>query len=176
MVLGVKVIFWKRQLAAPSEIRKSTLDISAISLKKKGCKAVIFDKDNTLTLPYDAKAIPGFKKKIDEFRKVFSGRVAVLSNSAGSSDDPQFKEAASAESGLGLPILHHRRKKPACINDIKRFARCRTDEIALIGDRIITDIAFGNMYGMYTILVSPVSRNEILAVRIARKIENWLLR
>jgi predicted HAD superfamily phosphohydrolase YqeG len=45
----------------------------------------------------------------------------------------------------------------------------------MIGDRVSTDILFGNYYGMKTILVHPItSRGDNLLANIARRFENRL--
>lgn len=45
----------------------------------------------------------------------------------------------------------------------------------MIGDRVSTDILFGNRYGMKTILVHPItSHGDNLLANIARRFENHL--
>jgi predicted HAD superfamily phosphohydrolase YqeG len=46
----------------------------------------------------------------------------------------------------------------------------------MIGDRVSTDILFGNCHGMKTILVHPItSHGDNLLANIARRFENHLL-
>lgn len=54
-------------------------------------------------------------------------------------------------------------KKPDCIadvmahfKDVSDTPKIKANEIAMVGDRILTDVFFGNLNGMYTILVNPV--------------------
>ena len=63
-----------------------------------GIKAVIFDKDNTLTAPYETsvhdKAALGLRAALDVFGH---GNVAILSNSAGTKDDEDYEDAITIE-------------------------------------------------------------------------------
>ena len=90
-------------------------------LHELGIRHIIFDKDNTLTAPYARRY---FNEEIEGAMlrdcKVVFGRenVAILSNSAGSKDDPGHKEAKVIEETLGLPVIRHKLKKPAVHSDI----------------------------------------------------------
>jgi len=54
------------------------------ALKAAGFKAVVFDKDNTLTAPYERRIHPPLAESLEECVAVFgASNVAVLSNSAG---------------------------------------------------------------------------------------------
>lgn len=68
---------------------------------------MVFDKDNTLTLPYDFQLHPPLKQAIDEARTVFGNNLAVLSNSVGSSDDRNFEQAKRLEESLALKVIRH---------------------------------------------------------------------
>lgn len=68
-----------------------------------------FDKDNCLTLPYGDEIEPSLKTAFEECKVEFGqSRMAVLSNSAGSSDDiPVFTAASKLEAALGIPVIRH---------------------------------------------------------------------
>lgn len=52
----------------------------------------MFDKDNTLTHPYQRDIVLEIKDSLDECQRVFSPEnVAILSNTVGSSDDKDHK-------------------------------------------------------------------------------------
>lgn len=83
--------------------------------------AVCFDKDNTLTLPYDDHVNPLVQNALDECIRTFGDtNVAVLSNSAGSSDDaPEYKTAARLEQALcGIKVIRHGSKVYESIVDL----------------------------------------------------------
>ena len=49
------------------------------------------------------------------------------------------------------------------------FTSCTANEMIMIGDRYLTDVAFGNRHGMLTIRPEPFTvANELLAVRAVR--------
>ena len=65
-------------------------------------KYVIFDKDNTLTLPYINKYYNSkIEMKVKESIDIYGfENVAILSNSVGSSDDKNYEEAKKIENEL----------------------------------------------------------------------------
>jgi len=99
-------------------------------------KAIIFDKDNTLTLPYANKLAPQAVKIVQECQKIFGShhalktssqlltvfflhtffsgrdRVLVVSNSVGSADDPAGDLASRLEATLDMHVLVHKTRKP----------------------------------------------------------------
>ncbi len=92
----------------------NTLDITKIDFaaaKREGIKAVVFDKDNCITLPYSMTVYPPVKEGLDECKDIFEYEmIAVVSNSAGSSDDALFEKAEELEKQIGIPVLRHGRK------------------------------------------------------------------
>lgn len=55
------------------------------ALRDRGFDGVVFDKDNTLTAPYALAVWPALGPSLQECQAIFEGRVALLSNSAGTS-------------------------------------------------------------------------------------------
>ena len=74
---------------------------------------LVFDKDNTVTAPYARDVFPSlrqtWKTTIDEFG---ANNVAILSNSAGSPDDTDYKQAKQLQEDLGVSVIRHQHKKP----------------------------------------------------------------
>ena len=61
-------------------------------LKQLGIKYLIYDKDNTITLPYSDEIYHKIKEPLKDSIEIFGlDNVAILSNSIGSSDDRDFK-------------------------------------------------------------------------------------
>ena len=111
--------------------------------------------------------------------KAFEGNVVLLSNSAGLLQyDPRGEEAAGIERTLGVPVLRHRRKKPAGEPALlEHHFGCGAGDLVMVGDRTFTDVAYGNSLGMLTIKCEPfTSKGENLFVRVARKLEAALVR
>lgn len=51
---------------------------------------------------------------VAQARELFSGNLAILSNSAGSSDDFEHRMAEEVELATGLKVIRHQFKKPKC--------------------------------------------------------------
>ncbi|KAJ3114848.1 hypothetical protein HK098_007162 [Nowakowskiella sp. JEL0407] len=92
---------------------KSVANLNFHALKACNFKVLVFDKDDTLTFPYHDNIHPPLIKAWDEALSVFGRQnVVIFSNSAGSSDDKDFKDAARIESTLGVKVIRHNTKKP----------------------------------------------------------------
>ena len=48
-------------------------------------------------------------------------------------------------------------------------------EVAVVGDQLFTDVFGGNRLGIYTILINPISRNELDSTKMMRKLERRML-
>ena len=151
--------------------------ISAGRLRELGVKGVIFDKDNTLTLPYSMSLVPLLLRTVSDFTHYFPGKIAILSNFAGTLEDKDYEKAARIEKGLAIPVIRHAEKKPGGIKAVEDFFECSASELTMIGDRNFTDVAYGNRYGMLTIKVDPfTSKGDNIVVRtIVRPLENHLV-
>jgi phosphatidylglycerophosphatase GEP4 len=147
-----------------SAARLEGIDVD--SLKRRGVKYVVFDKDNTISRPYEIEVYDKFKGKVEEFQRGFPGSVAILSNSVGSSDDLGYGEAIEVERATGIPVIRHAAKKPGCVSEVMQFfsassgteaAAVQPHEICVIGDRLLTDVVFANANGMVSILVPQIT-------------------
>ena len=159
-------------LMIPHIMVRSIADINPSRLKNAGIQAVAVDKDNTLTDPYSSTFNPLVEEAVEHFRDFFGRDFAIVSNDAGTPDDSEHSKADMLEDELDIPVIHHRAKKPSCGADLLRYFGCRYDEIAVIGDRVSTDIALGNRHGMLTILTQPfTSKGDNLMAKVLRPIE-----
>lgn len=80
-------------------------------LRDHGFCGVIFDKDNTLTVPHQLEIAPHLESSLAECRRVFGDSgVVIFSNSAGSTDDKDGEEAKKIEEGLHVAVLRHNQK------------------------------------------------------------------
>ena len=80
---------------------------------------MVFDKDNTVTLPFCDHLHSSVETTITTIKETFCAEnVAVLSNSAGSCDDEAqgtllYPAATAAEKSMNLQIIRHGCKKPS---------------------------------------------------------------
>ncbi|KAG2235225.1 hypothetical protein INT48_004692 [Thamnidium elegans] len=136
-------VIWNPSLAMPH-----------IIVNVGNIKAIGFDKDNCLTAPYVSTIYSPFKEAWNDCKATFSKEnVVIVSNSAGTEDDVGYKEAQKLEESLGVTVLRHKEKKPAGGHFLESVP---AKETAFVGDRIFTDVMFGNRNGNLTIWTSKV--------------------
>jgi phosphatidylglycerophosphatase GEP4 len=84
-----------------------------------------------------------------------------VSNTAGASSiDPSSTLAKTLSTNTGVHVLQHSTKKPGCGSEILAYLRAqeetkdiRPDQIAVVGDRLMTDMLLANMMGGYGVWV-----------------------
>jgi phosphatidylglycerophosphatase GEP4 len=172
-------------LASPHVHVETISDVNYTALRDRcGIRAVVFDKDNTLTAPYATEVHPGAEAGLREALSTFGrDNVAILSNSAGTLDDPGYEDADRIEAEMGIAVIRHDEKKPGGLQEVLgHFGDGVEDpsQLAMVGDRLLTDIVFGNLYGMLTLHCDPLcsgddnkSDNKIASV--VRSAENAVL-
>ena len=152
-------------------------------LKEKcGIQAIIFDKDNTLTAPYvnevHENARAGLEKAVATFG---AANVAILSNSAGTRDDPDYKDATTIEQALGIAVIRHDEKKPGGLAEVlNHFKLEDPSTLCMVGDRLLTDVVFGNLHGMLTVHTLPLctgaeNSGDNTIAKLIRSAENTAL-
>lgn len=100
----------------------------------------------------------------------------VVSNTAGAlSYDSHRKLASEVEKSTGVAVLPHRIKKPGCGDEIMSYFRQHPEtgvtsphQIAVIGDRLSTDMMLANMMGSWGIWVKdgvvPLPEKSIVSL------------
>lgn len=92
---------------------------------------------------------------------MYKDQVVIVSNSAGTPDDKDGQQAQAIEHTLQVNVLRHQEKKPSGGEELlKHFSGIKAERIAFVGDRALTDVVFGNNYGMLTILTRDVVTEE----------------
>ena len=140
----------------------------------------MFDKDNTLTLPYSRTPHPSISQPLTHCLDLFGRKnVAIVSNSVGSKDDHGYKEAILLESALGISVIRHQHKKPDVSLEIQQHFNLSLDQawrVAMIGDRTMSDTIMGNQLGYFTIEVQPFdTARENRVVKAMRWVEGNVL-
>lgn len=133
----------------------------ANSDKQPDIRAIVLDKDNCFAIPYQSKVYEPYQTKFDELRKAYPGsRLLIVSNSAGTGSDKDHAEADTIERDTGVKVLRHATKKPGCHEDIMQYFTHSSDagvtkasQVAIVGDRLFTDVMMANMMGSYGVWV-----------------------
>jgi len=83
-----------------------------------------------------------------------------VSNTAGTSSDKNYAQADVLEANTGVKVLRHTTKKPGCKEEVMAYFRAhpdsgvtRPDQIAIVGDRLSTDVMMANLMGGYGVWV-----------------------
>ena len=149
----------------PDMYQKSIYHIDYEKLKENGIKCLLFDLDNTC-IPYRVKE-PN-KKLIDLFEtlKDMDFKVIIFSNASKKRLYP-FKNILNVDCSA-------RSRKPSVRKLLKilKMFKYELSDVAIIGDQLCTDILCGNKVGIKTILVNPMSREDMILTKIFRFIEN----
>lgn len=137
-------------------------------MKKNKIKCLIFDLNNTLA-PLTLK-VPN-KKLIDLFEdlKEMKFKLYIVSNSTRKRVEP-FKNILCVDSSyLSMKPMLRKFKKIFNINEFK------DNEVAVIGDEIMTDIWAANRMNFVSILVNPIGTKEYVSTKIGRYFENFIV-
>lgn len=137
-------------------------------------RGVVLDKDNCFAKDHDDKVWPQYKETWARLQEHYpKERLLIVSNSAGTNDDVDYAQAEKLENDTGVTVLRHPTKKPGCHNEIMEyFAKqgiTEPSQIAVVGDRLFTDMLMANMMGAYGVWLSEgVEKSEKAVVRLER--------
>lgn len=148
----------------PDMYQKSIYHIDYDKLSEDGIKCLLFDLDNTC-VPFKDKE-PN-KKLIDLFEtlKDMDFKVIIFSNAT-------KKRLLPFKNGLKVDCSASSRKPSTkkLLKIIKMF-NYNLSDVVIIGDQLYTDILCGNRVGIKTILVNPMSKDDLLFTKLFRFLE-----
>ncbi|MFC7684603.1 YqeG family HAD IIIA-type phosphatase [Ureibacillus sp. GCM10028918] len=148
----------------PREFVTTVFEITPEKLAALGIKGIITDLDNTL-IEWDR---PDATEEIATWMKLMQDagiRIIIASNN----NQERVKRFAEP---LGIPFIY-RAKKPlgAAYYAAMKEIRLKSNEVAMVGDQLLTDIMGANRLKLYTILVRPVAESDGLVTLFNRFIE-----
>lgn len=125
------------------------LQLSADTLNQHGIKGIILDVDDTLVPLSDSVLSPDVSTWLDHLQPHF--QIWLVSNNLSKTRISQIANSAQ------LPHIHGAGKpsRRALRHAVDQM-QLSLSEVAIIGDRLLTDILAGNRLGLLTILVSPL--------------------
>ncbi len=155
-------------LFIPDVYAQSIYTINYKKLKKNGIKCLLFDLDNTIA-PYK-ESEPGQKVKELIARLESDFKVIIVSNSGKNRLRP-FKEKLNVDVAFSS-------KKPfkTKYKKILSLYKFKIDEVACIGDQLLTDILGANRMGFTSIFVNKIAKYEMFATRFNRFFEKRILK
>ena len=153
----------------PDIYAQSIYRIDYEKLVKKGIKCVIFDLDNTI-VPVD-RSTPSRDAVNLMFKiKSLGLKPILMSNSMKKRVEP-FRNILEIDSCASS-------KKPLKKNykKILSIYKFKNEEVACIGDQLITDIWGANGMGMTSILVNPISKKDKTITLFNRFLEGIIMK
>lgn len=148
----------------PDMYQKSIYHIDYDKLKEDGIKCLLFDLDNTC-IPF--KDTEPNKKLIDLFEmlKDMDFKVIIFSNAS-------KKRILPFKNGLNVDCSAKSRKpNTSKLLKVLKMFNYGLSDVVLIGDQLYTDILCGNRAGIKTILVNPMSKDDMLFTKLFRFME-----
>lgn len=148
----------------PNEFVNSVFEITPEKLQKIGIKGIITDLDNTLVEWNRLDAT----EEIAKWMKMLQDaeiQIIIASNN----NEERVKRFAEP---LNIPFIY-RAKKPlrqayvAALNQLK----LNKDEVAMVGDQLLTDVLGANRLKLYTFLVRPVAESDGFVTLFNRFVE-----
>lgn len=152
----------------PDVYQKSIYDVNYQKLWQQGIKCLLFDLDNTL-VPPSVKEPTNEVEELFENLKNIGFKVIIFSNS------PK-KRVEQFKNRLGVDGFYSS-KKPLSKNYLLVLSTYNytINEVAIIGDQIMTDIVGGNKIGILTILVNPIVKKELIITKVNRFFEKRII-
>lgn len=139
-----------RTLLQPNWVLKGTvLHLHPEDLQRQGLRGVILDVDDTLVSPYSRQLSAELRGWIETLRPQV--QIWLVSNNL---NQPRIAQIGA---DLQLPYLWGAGKPSR--RKLRQAAQAMgipSHEIAMVGDRLFTDVLAGNRLGMFTILVEPM--------------------
>lgn len=144
-------------------------DVKLEFLREKNIKGIILDVDNTL-VDYYKNFEDGTIEWVNSLKNA-GIKFCIVSNSN------KLEKVKYVANTLDLPYFHFA-KKPLKFGFKKAQKKLELEpqNIAAIGDQIMTDVVGSNRCKMFSILVKPIKEKDIIITRIKRPIENWIIK
>lgn len=153
----------------PNSFINSYKELDIDDLKDKGIKLLICDIDNTL-VPHDE---PNTNQEVSNFiSKVLNSGLnfCFISNNTLERVSIFAKDYDVNKYSFAKKPLRNTYKK------IFDDYNVNPNEVACLGDQLLTDILGGNRVGIYTILCNPLVEKDLLTTKLNRKIESVILK
>ena len=157
-------------LLKPDYNLKNIYDINLEELKTQGIRAIFFDLDSTIMVSksgkYDEKTQKWLKKVEEDFF------IAVVTNNKKISYVEQVKSVSTF-----TVISDAQKPRTNAMKKLLKKIDMVPAEVAMVGDRPLTDILAGKLLGAKTILVGSINaENEGLPTRFVRWLERLFIR
>lgn len=153
----------------PSLYLDSVKNINATLLKKNNLCGLILDVDNTL-IDYDKNLLDGVEKWCEEIKQE-GIKCIIVSNSSKKDKVEMVAKALDIDY-----ILFAKKPLKSGFKKALEKLELKSEEVAVVGDQLSTDIIGARRMKMFPILVKPVGKKDIFITKVKRPIENAFIR
>ena len=151
----------------PDMYQKDIFSVNYKKLKDKGIKLLVYDFDNTIIDKYKTLDKEKLKKLFTKLKKDFE--VIVLSNTL----KPNKIDAYCNYLGIKYMMGAKKPFKSGYLKIMEKY-KCKDNEIACLGDQLLTDIWGAKRMNIYSILVDPIGKDDTSFTIINRIIEKFV--
>ncbi|MEB3342792.1 YqeG family HAD IIIA-type phosphatase [Okeania sp.] len=146
----------------------SVLSLTSEILQKYQIQGLVLDVDETIVSIRDSQASPELTAWVEEIKNVAS--LWLVSNNLKQERISRIGNSLNIPyiAGAGKPS-RRKLKKAVDAMDLP------VEKVAMVGDRLFTDVLAGNRLGMFTILVEPISNHGLgFSKYKVRTLEIWI--
>ena len=139
-----------RQLLQPDWLLEATLvDLPLQALLDRQIAALVLDVDRTLLPRRHSTLPPRMRQWLNQAQQQLP--IHLLSN------NPSRQRIGAVAQELGVPFTTSAAKpRRGALSRVLDTLQLPASQVALIGDRVFTDVIVGNRLGLFTVLVKPI--------------------
>lgn len=153
----------------PDHYYDSIYDISLEELQEDGIKGIILDLDNTIIARNSSVATEELKRWLEQVQAA-GFEACILSNN-------WKQRVAGVAAQVKLPLVARAAKpRKGAFKRAMDVLGTQGDTTVVVGDQIFTDVFGGNLAGLHTILVAPMSNHEAFHTRFLRQLEKLVIK
>lgn len=140
---------WFKLLEPDIIVAGTVLNLKPETLLARGIQGIIFDVDNTLVPIQEKMAAPEIEAWLQPMRKHF--QVWLVSNNL---DIGRIRKIAQ-QIDIGY-ISRAAKPSRRALRQVIEHMSLPPERVAIVGDRLLTDVLAGNRLGLLTVLVEPL--------------------
>lgn len=156
-----------RKIFTPDSYIETYRKLNIQKLTHRGIKLLVCDIDNTLVAHDEAHPTQEVKEFIQSVKDA-GIRVILVSNNVKERVETFARDLDVAT----YPFA----RKPLKLTYLKlmKDTGFQANEIAVLGDQLLTDMLGANRVGFYTVLTSPVAQKDLVFTKANRLVENMV--